>query len=143
MTKPSTLKSLRTLKIKYNLPISKTLKFWKGLEKGKIYTTKCKKCKKLNFPPVIDCGVCGSSEVEWVELSGEGRIMTYTQIFAKPASFSQEPPYITIIAKLKEGVKVLAWLTGVKIEEVRVGKKVKLVTKVTADRRAIYEFVSD
>ena len=141
MDKPLSLKSIRTLRIKYNLPISKTSKFWKGLEEGKVYATKCKKCGKLHFPPVADCGDCSASRVEWIELDGEAEIVTFTQVFVKPASFSDGPEYIVAIAKLKEGVKALAWLTGIKREDVKVGMKVKLVAKVFADKRVAYEFI--
>ena len=138
--KPLSLKSARTLRITYNLPISKTSKFWKGLEEGKVYATKCRKCDMLHFPPVADCGACGSSEVEWIELDGEGEVVTFTQVFVKPASFSEEPDYIVAIARLKEGVKALAWLTGVKREDVKAKMKVKLVAKVFSDKRVSYEF---
>jgi uncharacterized OB-fold protein len=136
------LKSARTLKITYNLPISKTSKFWKELENGKVYTTKCTKCGKLHFPPVADCSECHSSEMQWIKLDGEGELVTFTQVFVKPASFSDEPNYIVVVAKLKEGVNALAWLTGVKLEDIKTGMKVKLVAKVFSDKRVAYEFVA-
>jgi uncharacterized OB-fold protein len=139
--KPSTLKSARTLRITYNLPISRTSKFWQGLKEGKIYATKCQKCGKLHFPPVADCGECGSSNLKWTELDGEGEIETFTQIVVKPASFSKESDYIVAIAGLKEGVRALAWLVGVEREDVQVGMRVRLVAKVTSDGRVSYEFI--
>ena len=141
MDKPLTLKSARTLHITYNLPISRTSKFWQGLKEGKIYATKCQKCGKLHFPPVADCGDCGSSNVKWIELEGEGEIETFTQVVVKPASFSNESNYIVAIARLKEGVRALAWLIGVEREDVQVGMKVRLVARVTSDGRVSYEFI--
>ena len=141
MDKPLTLKSARTLHITYNLPISRTSKFWQGLKEGKIYATKCQKCGKLHFPPVADCGDCGSSNVKWTELEGEGEIETFTQVVVKPASFSNESNYIVAIARLKEGVRALAWLIGVEREDVQVGMKVRLVARVTSDGRVSYEFI--
>ena len=141
MDKSSTLKSARTLHITYRLPISRTSKFWKGLKEGKIYATKCQKCGKLHFPPVADCGDCGSSNLKWTELDGEGEIETFTQVVVKPASFSKEADYIVAIARLREGVRALAWLVGVEREDVQVGMKVRLVAKVTSDGRVGYEFV--
>lgn len=141
MDKPSTLKSARTLHLTYNLPISRTSKFWQGLKEGKIYATKCQKCGKLHFPPVADCGECGSSNLKWTELDGEGEIETFTQIVVKPASFSEESDYIVAIARLREGVRALAWLVGVEREDVQVGMKVRLVAKVTSDERVGYEFI--
>jgi uncharacterized OB-fold protein len=141
MDKPVTLKSNRTLHITYNLPISRTSKFWRGLKEGKIYATKCEKCGRLHFPPVADCGDCGSSNVMWIELDREGKIEAFTEVVMKPPSFSKEPSYIVAIARLKEGVKALAWLIGVEREDVEVGMKVRLVARVASDGRAIYEFV--
>ena len=141
MDKPLTLKSARTLHITYNLPISRASKFWQGLKEGKIYATKCQKCGKLHFPPVADCGDCGSSNVKWTELEGEGEIETFTQVVVKPASFSNESNYIVAIARLKEGVRALAWLIGVEREDVQVGMKVRLVARVTSDGRVSYEFI--
>lgn len=136
-----TLQSARTLQITYNLPISRISKFWQGLMEGKFYTTECQECGKLHFPPVADCGNCGSSNLKWVELDGEGELETFTQIFVKPASFSKEPNYIIAIARLREGVRVLAWLVGVERKDVQVGMKVRLVAKVASDQRVSYQFI--
>ncbi|MDG6222971.1 MAG: Zn-ribbon domain-containing OB-fold protein [Candidatus Bathyarchaeota archaeon] len=141
MNKAPSLESNRSLIITYNLPISKTSKFWDELKQGKVYATKCKKCGKLVFPPVADCGPCGSSEIEWTELIGNGKIVTFTEVVVKPASFSEEPSYIVAIAKLSEGVKVLAWLSGIKKEKLHIGMKVKLKAKVFSDKKVAYEFV--
>lgn len=141
MDKPAVLKSARTLQITYNLPINRTSKFWNGLKDGKIYATKCQKCEKLHFPPVADCGNCCSSDMKWTELDGIGELVTFTQVFVKPASFSEEPNYIVAIAELEDGVKALAWLAGVKKEDVQIGMKVKLVAKVISEDRVSYEFI--
>ena len=95
----------------------------------------------MHFPPVADCGSCGSSEMDWIELDGRGEIVTFTEVFVKPASFSEQKPYIVAIARLKEGVKALAWLTGIKREDVKVGLKVRLIARVISDERVTYEFV--
>ena len=139
MSEMPTLRS-RKLEIIYNIPISKTLKFWEGLKEGKIYTTRCKSCGKLYFPPVGDCAECYSSDMEWIELSGEGEIETFTHIIVKPVSFQDEPPYTVAIARLKEGVRALAWLTGAKKKDIKVGMKVRLMAKVTPEGRLTYEF---
>ncbi|MCS7125477.1 MAG: Zn-ribbon domain-containing OB-fold protein [Aigarchaeota archaeon] len=139
MSQLPTIRS-RKLEIEYNIPISKTKKFWDGLREGKIYGTRCKKCSKLYFPPVADCGECYSSEMDWVELSGEGELITFTHIVVRPTSFLNEQPYTIAIAELREGVKALAWLTGVKRKDIKIGMKVKLAPKITGDGRVTYEF---
>ena len=130
----------RPLTIYYDVPIARTEKFWNGIKEGKIYATKCKKCGALYFPPVADCANCFSSDMEWVELSGEGEVETFTHVIVRPVSFADEPPYTVAIARLKEGVRVLAWLTGAKKTEIKVGMPVKLEAKVTPEGRLTYEF---
>jgi uncharacterized OB-fold protein len=124
------------------IPVSKTLRFWEGLKQGKVYATKCHKCGKLYFPPSADCPECLCSDMEWVELTGEAEIETFTHVVIRPTSFCQYKPYTVAIGKLVDGVKVLAWLTGFKLSQIKVGMKVKLVAKVDAEGNASYEFIS-
>ncbi len=130
----------RSLELSYKIPISKTKRFWDGLKEGKILATKCRRCGKLYFPPVADCGACYSSYMDWVELSGEGRLVTYTHVIVKPASFRDEQPYTVAVAELKEGVKALAWLTNVKRKDIKIGMGVRLVPKQFTDGRVAYVF---
>jgi len=130
----------RKLEISYHIPINKTKKFWDGLREGKIYGVKCRKCGKLYFPPVADCGECYSSEMDWVELSGEGEVLTFTHIIIRPTSFQDQQPYTVAIAQLKEGVKALAWLKDVRRKDIRIGMKVKMVPRISEEGRITYEF---
>jgi hypothetical protein len=131
----------RPITIVQEIPISKTLKFWEGLREGKVYATECRKCGKLYFPPSADCPDCICSEMNWVELSSEAEVETFTHIVVRPTTFSQQKPYTVAIGRFKEGIKVLAWLTGFKLSQIKVGMKVKLVAKVTQDGGPTYEFV--
>jgi uncharacterized OB-fold protein len=131
----------REINIVQSIPIGKTMKFWEGLRDGKVYATKCPNCKELYFPPVADCPTCHASGVEWVKLSSEAEIETFTHVVIRPASFQQNKPYTIAIGRLKEGVKVLAWLSGFKMSEIKVGMKARLVAKVTSDEEASYGFI--
>lgn len=131
----------RPITIVEEIPISKTLKFWEGLKEGKIYATKCCGCGKLYFPPAADCPACLCSNMQWVELSSEAEIETFTHVVIRPTTFCQHKPYTVAIGKLKEDVKVLAWLTGFKLSQIKVGMKVKLVAKTSQEGNPTYEFV--
>ena len=139
MSMPS-IKS-REIKLVQDIPISKNLKFYEGLKEGKVYATKCKQCGKLYFPPNADCPDCLTTELEWVQLSSEAEVETFTHVVIRPTTFQQNKPYTVAIGKLKEGVKVLAWLTGFKLSEIKVGMKVKLVAKMSTEGNPTYEFV--
>lgn len=131
----------KPLTIVEEIPISKTLQFWEGLKQGKVYATKCSNCGRLYFPPVADCSDCLHSEMEWVELSCEAEIEAFTHVVVRPTSFNAYKPYTVAIGKLKEGVKVLAWITGVKLSQIKVGMTVKLAAKVSEQGEPTYEFV--
>ena len=107
----------------------KLSEFWSGLEKGEVYASKCRKCGNICFPPVADCSRCLGSEQEWIKLDGKGEIETYTHIAIRPASFKDHEAYTVAVAKMKEGVRVLAWIADAKPTEVKIGAKVKLVAK--------------
>jgi len=139
MSSMPTLRS-REIKIVQEIPTSKTLKFYEGLKEGKVYATKCKDCEKVYFPPMVDCPECLTTGLDWIELSSEAEIETFTHVVVRPTTFQQYKPYTVAIGRLKEGVKVLAWLTGFKLSEVKVGMKAKLVAKTTPEGNATYEF---
>lgn len=131
----------REVKVAHDIPISRISLFWEGLKQGKVLATRCNKCGKTYFPPAADCSQCLSSDMEWVELSNEATIETFTYVAVKPASFQHEEPYIIAIGRLKEGLRVLAWLKGYDLSEVKVGAKVKLVAKTTLKGDPVYEFI--
>ncbi len=131
----------REIKVVQEIPVSKNLKFWDGLKEGKIYATKCKRCGKLFFPPNVDCAECLSTDLEWIELSQEAEIETFTLVVVRPTTFLENKPYTVAIGKLKEGVKVLAWLNGFKLSQVKVGMKAKLVATSTNEGNPTYQFI--
>ena len=117
----------------FELPTEKLTEFWNGLEKGKVYASKCKKCGLLTFPPKVDCSQCLSQGVEWVDIQGEGEIETFTHIVIRPTSFMNHPTYTVAVVRMKAGVKVLAWLTSAKLSDVKIGAKVRLAAVQSED----------
>jgi uncharacterized protein len=125
----------------FDIPTNKTSKFWDELKNGRVYGTKCKKCGHKFFPPAADCSECLSSEMEWIDLTGEeGEIETFTHVIVRPPSFAEQATYTVAVAKLNQGVKVLAWLSGVKLGQAKVGMKVKLAGKPSPEGSS-YELV--
>jgi uncharacterized OB-fold protein len=125
----------------FDIPTTKTSRFWEELENGKVYGTKCKKCGHKYFPPAADCSECLTSDMEWIDLTGdEGEIETFTHVIVRPPSFADHETYTVAVAKMKQGVKVLAWLSGVKLGQAKVGMKVKLAGKPSPEGSS-YELV--
>lgn len=133
LTPPVRRLKSRPITFVFEIPTDKLKKFWDGLGRGKVYASKCPNCGKISFPPVADCSSCLRSGLEWIALQGEGEIETFTHIVIRPQSFQSNPTYTVAVAKMKEGVRVLAWLTGTKLGNAKIGMKVKLVAKETEE----------
>lgn len=141
MSEAPSLHSRRTLTLRFDLPISKTREFWDSLRKGKFVTTKCTKCGNVSFPPQSDCPKCTSGEFEWVDLGPEATLVTSTYVSVMPPSFAGRDPYVIAIGEFPGGVKVLAWLEGVKQENATPGLKLRVEARASGEGNPFYVFV--
>jgi hypothetical protein len=105
----------------------------KALMKGKLLGLKCNNCGAYTCPPKITCQECTSMDLEIVQLSGEGKVVTFTVNNVAAEGRECEAPYTIIMVELNEG----PWLMGNfadldpgKITMEIIGKKVKLGVKV-------------
>ena len=131
----------RPLTYIHKIPILKTQIFWEKLKEGEIYATKCKKCGKLYYPPQVDCPKCLSSNIEWVKLSGELTLEAYTYVQVKPQGFEKYEPYIIAIATTPEGIRIIGWMEKIKLEEIKIGMKLKAIAKILEDGFPIIKFM--
>jgi|Deesub1362A_J573_1020465.scaffolds.fasta_scaffold00018_156 hypothetical protein len=115
-------------KISY-VPNSKVARFVECLEEGKLTGTKCKKCGTLYVPPKADCVDCLSDEMEWVELSGECTLHTFTTIHAAPAGFDDFAPYTLAVVDMKEGGRLMTFTEGLSEEDLEIGMDLRVVPK--------------
>ena len=108
--------------------------FWKGAAEGKLLIQKCRACEKLQFFPRVVCTGCFSSELDWVQAKGEGKVHSFSWVFVpRNPAFKEEVPicYANII--LDEGVIFESRIVGKEMEKVKIGDKVKVVFQETAD----------
>jgi len=141
MSEEPSLHSRRGLTLKFDLPVSKTREFWDSLRNKKLVTTKCTKCGNVCFPPQSDCPKCMGGEFEWVDLGRDATLVTYTHVTVRPPSFADTAPYIIAIGELSSGVKVLAWLEGVRREEAKPGMKLRMEARSSMEGNPYYVFV--
>jgi uncharacterized OB-fold protein len=63
------------------------------LEKGKVMASQCKGCSRTFFPPRADCCNCFSSDMQWLEVAGSGKLVSYSQLKYAPIGFDADLPY--------------------------------------------------
>ena len=114
-------------------PYTKVEKFADMLREDKLMGTRCRKCGEVYFPPRADCTKCMSSDMDWREYSGKGKLVTFTTIHAAPTGFDDMAPYTIGVLDLQEGGRLLAWVEGVKPEELRIGMDLKAVTEIMGE----------
>lgn len=120
---------------------SKAENFVKFLEEGKVMATKCKKCGMKYFPPQVDCPKCLSGDMEWFEIEGKGKLLTYAKVIYGPHGFEDKVPYILAIGEFEEGIKVFSMLSNeIKEDEIRIGMPLKVVPVKLHGDRFSFEF---
>jgi uncharacterized OB-fold protein len=92
-------------KVEYKLTFKD---YSKALIKGKLLGLRCKSCNEITVPPKMTCQECGDTDLETVELSKKGKIVTYTTVYVGPEGRQNETPYIIALVKLDEG----PWIMG-------------------------------
>ena len=99
------------------------------LREHKLMGSRCTHCGALFVPPETICAHCHSAAMEWVEMSGRGRIAGFTVIgnglsHMNKAGYGRDNPYATGIVELAEGPKISARILGVdarKPESIKIG----------------------
>jgi len=100
--------------------------FYKFLGQCKLMAGKCQKCGKIHLPPRPLCDNCFSTDFEWVNVSGKGKLLTYTVINIAPAQFQALIPYAVGIVQLENGVKIPGMIQGVTQEQLKIGMELTL-----------------
>jgi uncharacterized OB-fold protein len=119
---------------------AKTAEFIRYLEAGKVMASRCKKCGATYFPPKADCPSCLSSEVEWFEVKGEGKLMSYTKVNYGPTGFEADAPYILALGEF-DGVQILARLSrDIGENDIKVGMSLTVSPLKLPNDRLAYEF---
>lgn len=120
--------------------ITKVNDFIDHLEKGKVAGTRCKDCGAAFFPPRADCSHCLSSNMEWFDISGTGKLVTYSKLKFAPMGFDQDLPYA--IALLDFGdYKVFGRIApDVADEDVTIGMSMTAVSNELPNGQINYVF---
>jgi uncharacterized OB-fold protein len=106
--------------------------FYAHLAEGRLTTTRCRGCGRIDWPPRGFCPACLSDAFDWVDLPQEGRVHGFSvQETGVPAGFPR--PMIFAVVELS-GLRVLAPLRGVADPTgLAVGARVRLAPVRVAD----------
>jgi uncharacterized OB-fold protein len=75
-------------------------KFFEGLKEEKIWGTRCPNCSKILVPGRSFCPECNVDATDWVELSQEGKVISWTVIREEFVGAPAKAPYISALIQL-------------------------------------------
>ena len=118
----------------YNKPLPRPLNpeltrpFWEAAQRHELVMPRCKTCDQLFFYPRSECPRCLGSDLEWVGVSGRGRLHSFT-IVNQPANaaFRDDVPYVYAVVQLIEGPRMISNLVECDVESVSVDMPVEAV----------------
>ena len=113
------------------VPTELSAPHWDGAKEGKLMVQHCRSCGAHIFIPRHACTQCLSSDLGWVESSGQGAIYSFT-IIHRPPHPAFEPPYCAAIIELDEGWHMLSNVMARDLDAIAVGQRV-MVDFIVAD----------
>ena len=124
-------------------PMNETLSrpFWEATKRHELVMPRCRTCSKIFFYPREQCPNCYSSDLDWTQVSGKGRLYTFTVVHqtAHPA-FQPEAPHIYAIIQLNEGPRMPSNLIGCDIEDAQIDMAVEAVFDDASEDYTLVKF---
>jgi uncharacterized OB-fold protein len=100
--------------------------FENTIHDGKIIGYKCHNCGLKRIDILEFCPNCHKAELEKVEFSGTGSVLTYTIQFVAPEQYMNEVPYAWAIIQLDDGPKITGWIPFIsKPSDLPIGQRVR------------------
>ncbi|MDD9960664.1 MAG: Zn-ribbon domain-containing OB-fold protein [Gammaproteobacteria bacterium] len=118
-----------------------TQPFWDACAQGRLLLQRCGDCGHLQFYPRLLCTACGSRTLDWAEVSGRGRVKTFTIIRrAVSAAFEPDAPYVVALVELEEGPTLMSNIVGCDPADVAIGQPVRVTFEMRAQGIAVPQF---
>lgn len=110
---------------------TKLHEFYTHLAAGRLTTSRCRGCGRLDWPPRGFCPACTSDVFDWAELPREGTVHGFTvQETGVPAGFAA--PLVFAIVKV-DGLRILAPVVTGEPAALTVGARVRFRPVRVAD----------
>ena len=109
------------------IPDQITTPFWQATKEGRLTIQRCRTCGNRFFYPRERDPACLSGDLEWVTVSGKGRIYSFIVVYqpGHPA-FNEDVPYIYALITLDEDVRMNGNVKGIPIEDVEIDMQVEV-----------------
>jgi uncharacterized protein len=101
--------------------------FWDGTREKKLLMQYCPRSRTYQFYPRPLSIFAARRDLLWREVSGHGRLYSYTVARMGPGVFRDHVPYVVALVELDEGVRIISNLVQATLDEIQIGMEVVLV----------------
>lgn len=102
-----------------------TARVWREQpQRYRMIANRCTRTGKVFFPPRIVAPGNLNAEFEEVQLSGKGKVVTFTVIRVAPTPYADLAPYALAVIETEEGVRLTAQVSDLPVEQVKIGMSV-------------------
>jgi uncharacterized protein len=116
------------------IPSRESLPYWEAAKQGRFVLPVCRSCGRFQTPPTSNCAACWSTDLEWAEPSGRGKVVSVVVYHrAYHPGFRDDLPYAVALVELAEGPRLVGNVLDVPPEEVREGTDVTIVFEERGD----------
>jgi uncharacterized protein len=115
--------------------------YWEGTKKGELRLQKCTECGHHWFPPSAHCPNCVTRTVEWVPVSGRGKVWSWVVMHQRYfKAFADDIPYVVAFIELEEGPMMMSTLVDIDREDIRCDMPVTVVFEEATDEMSVPKF---
>lgn len=107
------------------VPTPTSSPFWEALEREAVVLQFCPTCDRYVFYPRSHCPGCLDEGLEWREVSGTGRLYTFSVTHQPTApQFAAEVPQMLAVVELDVGPRLTTTIVGAAPEDLEIGRLV-------------------
>lgn len=101
--------------------------YWEAAREDKLMIRRCTACETLHFMPRFLCPHCWSTDLEWVQASGRGKVHSFSIIRRAPLqAYAPRVPYVVALIDLEEGPRMFSNVVGDGALHAQVGSEVRV-----------------
>lgn len=120
-------------------PTPETLPFWEGCSHGQLWLPQCCECRTVLHPFDSTCSVCLGPKRNWIQASGDGRMITWV-IYRRSYNPAFTLPYVVALIALSEGPHIISNLVDCSEATIKAGMPVRIVFDQLTDRIVLPRF---
>lgn len=106
-------------------PYSFSKPYWEGTRERKLMIQFCPRAQQFQFFPRPVSIFSGRRDLEWREVDGFGALYSYTVAAMGPGPFRGHEPYVVGLIELDVGVRIIANVVNIAIDQVSIGMRLR------------------